>query len=128
MPPMVQLLPHVPDLGQEGVMADPTWRPRVRGWSPRTRPACPHHEDRASNLAGPVRDTNVLSQWRTVSRAVRRTRTESGDAHAGRAPRGPIDPTSPWEAPGVHVGAARGTRGPLEAGAVSVQSLVLVNF
>ena len=54
--------------------------------------------------------------------------THGTDAHAGRTPRGPIDPTSPWEAPGVHVGAARGTRGTLEAVAVSVQSLVLVNF
>ena len=77
---------------------------------------------------GGVRDTNVLLQWRTVSRAVRLTRTETGDARAGRTPRGPIDPTSPWEALGVRVGAARGTRGTLEAGAVSVQSLVLVNF
>ena len=77
---------------------------------------------------GGVRDTNVLSQCRTVSRAVRRTHPEPGDAHAERAPRGPVDQTSPWEAPGVHVGAASGTRGVLEAGAVSVVSLVLVNF
>ena len=77
---------------------------------------------------GAVRDTNVPSQWRAVSRAVQLTRTETGDARAGRATRGPVGPTSPWEAPGVHVGAASGTRGVLEAGAVSVVSLVLVNF
>ena len=75
-----------------------------------------------------VRDTNVLLQWRTVSRAVLLTRTETGDARAGRTPRGPIDPTSPWKAPGMRVGTARGTRGPLELGGVSVQSLVVVNF
>ena len=53
-----------------------------------------------------VRDTNVLLQWRTVSRAVLLTRTETGDARAGRTPRGPIDPTSPWKAPGMRVGTA----------------------
>ena len=63
---------------------------------------------------GGVRDTNVLLQWRTVSRAVRLTHTESGDARAGCTPRDPIDPTSPREAPGTRVGAARGSRGPLE--------------
>ena len=79
-------------------------------------------------LMGGVRNTNVLSQWRTVSRTVRHTRTEPGDARAGRAPRGPLGPTSPREAPGVRVGAVSGPRGALETGAVSVVSLVLVNF
>ena len=93
------------------------------GGAPGPPPACPHREDRASGLVGPVRDTNLLSQWRTVSWAVRHTHTEPGDAHAGRTPRGPIDPTSPWKAPGMRVGTARGTRGPLELGGVSVYLL-----
>ena len=75
-----------------------------------------------------VRDTNVLSQWRTVSRTVRHKHPESGDARAEHAPRAPLGPTSPWEALGVHVGTAGGSRGALEPGAVSVVSLVQVHF
>ena len=74
-------------------------------------------------LVGAVRDQNVGLQWGTVFQAVRRNHPERGDARAGRAPRGPVGHTSPWEAPGVRVGAASGTRGVLEAGAVSVVSL-----
>ena len=69
-------------------------------------------------LMGGVRNTNVLSQWRTVSRTVRHTRTEPGDARAGHAPRAPLGPTSPREAPGVRVGVAVSLRGVLEVGAV----------
>ena len=60
--------------------------------------------------------------------AVRHKPPESGDALAGRAPRAPVDPTSPWKASGVRVGAAGGSRSVLEAGVVSVVSLVVVNF
>ena len=65
---------------------------------------------------GGVRDTNVLLQWRTVSRAVWRTHPESDDARAGRAPRAPLGPTSPWEAPGVRVGAVGSRTACLKAG------------
>ena len=71
-------------------------------------------------LVGTVRDTNVLSQWRTVSRTVWHKHPESGDARAGCAPRAPLGPTSPWEAPGVHVGAAEGSHGLPEVRPVSV--------
>ena len=77
---------------------------------------------------GGVRDTNVLSQWRMVSRTVWHKPPESGDARAGRAPRAPLGPTSPWEALGVRVGAAGGSRGVLEAGAVSHSNFVVVNL
>ena len=81
---------------------------------------------------GGVRDTNVLFQWRTVmrmvSRAVWRTHPESDDARAGRAPRAALGPTSPWEAPGVRVGAAGGSRGLPEGGLVSHSNFVVVNF
>ena len=70
------------------------------GCTPQTRPACPYHEDHASGLVGAVRDTNVLSQWRTVFQAARHIPLESGDARAGWAPRARIGPTRPWEAPG----------------------------
>ena len=79
-------------------------------------------------LMGAVRDTNMLSQWRTVFQAARHIPLESGDARAGCAPQAPLGPTSPWEAPGVRVGAAVGLRGVLEAGAVSVVSLVVLNL
>ena len=68
---------------------------------------------------GGVRDTNVLLQWRTVSRAVWRTHPESDDARAGRVPRAALGPTSPWEAPGVRVGTAGGSSGLPEGGLVS---------
>jgi len=60
--------------------------------------------------------------------AVRHKPPESGDALAGRAPRAPVDPTSPWKASGVRVGAAGGSRSVLEAGVVSVVILVVVNL
>ena len=75
-----------------------------------------------------VRDTNVLPQWRTVSRTVRHKHPESGDARAEHAPRAPLGPTSPWEAPGVRVDAAGGLRGVLEGGLVSHSNFVVVNF
>ena len=74
-------------------------------------------------LMGAVRDTNMLSQWRTVFQAARHIPLESGDARAGCAPQAPLGPTSPWEAPGVRVGDAGGSRGVLESWAVSVVSL-----
>ena len=36
-----------PTWARKSATAGPTRRPRARGWSPRTHPACPHHEDRA---------------------------------------------------------------------------------
>jgi len=43
-------------------------------------------------------------------------------------PKGAAGPASPWEAPGVRVGAASGTRGVREAGAVGVANLAGITF
>ena len=75
-----------------------------------------------------MRDTNVLSQWRTVFQAARLKPPEPGDVRAECAPQAPLGPTSPWEAPGVRVDAAGGLRGVLEGGLVSHSNFVVVNF
>ena len=51
-----------------------------------------------------------------------------GDAHAEHAPEGLVDPAVAWGTLGAHVVNARGARGALEWGVVSVRSFVLVNF
>ena len=47
-----------------------------------------------------------------------------GDAHAGDAPGGLLDPTDSWGTLGAHVVAAKGARGARVGGGVTVPSLV----
>ena len=51
-----------------------------------------------------------------------------GDAHAEHAPEGLASSAVAWGTLGAHVVNARGARGALEWGVVSVRSFVLVNF
>ena len=51
-----------------------------------------------------------------------------GDAHAEHAPEGLVNPAVAWGTLGAHVVNAKGVRGALEWGVVSVRSFVLVNF
>ena len=51
-----------------------------------------------------------------------------GDVHAEHAPEGLVNPAVAWGTLGAHVVNAKGARGALECGVVSVGSFVLVNF
>ena len=51
-----------------------------------------------------------------------------GDVHAEHAPEGLVNPAVAWGTLGAHVVNAKGARGALKWGVVSVRSFVLVNF
>ena len=51
-----------------------------------------------------------------------------GDARAEHAPEGLVDPGVVWGTLGAHVVNAKGARGALECGVVSVRNFVVVNY
>ena len=54
--------------------------------------------------------------------------TKMGDARAEHAPEGLVHPAVAWAALGAHVVSAKGARGALECGVVSVRNFVVVNY
>ena len=105
-----------------------TRKPSTCGHSPRVRSGLLPREDHASNLVGPVRSEIGLLGRRRPFRAVRHFQQKMGDAHAEHAPEGLVNPAVAWAMLGAHVVNAKGARGALKWGVVSVRSFVLVNF
>ena len=102
-----------------------TRQPSTCGCSPRVRSGLLPREDHASNLVGPVRDRKGLLGRRRPFRAVRHFPQKMGDVHAEHTPEGLVNPAVAWGTLGSHVVNAKGARGALEWGLVSVRSFVL---
>ena len=101
-----------------------TRKPSTCGHSPRVRSGLLPREDHASNLVGPVRSEIGLLGRRRPFRAVRHFQQKMGDAHAEHAPEGLVNPAVAWAMLGAHVVNAKGARGALKWGVVSVRSFL----
>ena len=97
-----------------------TCRPSTCGSSPRVHSGHPPHEDRASNLVGPVRDVIGLVGWRRLFLAVRHIGRKWATCTPSVPPEALMDPADPWGTLGAHVVEAKGARGARIGGGVTV--------
>ena len=94
-----------------------TRKPSTCGCSLRVRSGLLPHEDRASDLVGPVRSKKARAAQAVPGGEA--LSTKMGDARAEHAPEGLADPAVAWGTLGAHVVNAKGAHGALEWGVVS---------